>query len=384
MKNKILNPIALTAFFLLLTSFLCCSGKGDATTATGKASEGKGSIKTGEAVVNESAERPSYMIGKISSDTLILTVGSSPVYWPEFLFWLKYIQKYYRSYHNIDRITDWSVEQNGMDLKNFFLSTAVGYACKDRAIEAKAEEIGIELSCHDLEEINKQRQDNIKIYGSELEYIRIVSSMYVTEDVFKYLTKIDYLGNYMFEHIYGKKGEKCNDKAVSAYVKEQGLMCAKYIFLSKTDPAGNDVGTEKRAENLLLLKDILGRLDSSDNPPALFDEMMIQYGEDRAMLNYPDGRLFVSDAMGQEFESAYLKLGENKYSDIVQADKGLYIILRTPIFPDMTVDSSGNTLRYHTAYDHLFKNQVEEWSSEIKVKYEDAYYTIDVEGIQDY
>jgi hypothetical protein len=87
--------------------------------------------------------------------------------------------------------------------------------------------------------------------------------------------------------------------------------------------------------------------------------------------------------MEQEFESAYLKLEEDKYSRIVKTGKGYYIILRKPIFPDMTADSSGNTLRYRTAYDHLFKNQIEDMSAKIDVKYEEVYYRIDPEKLQD-
>ena len=52
-----------------------------------------------------------------------------------------------------------------------------------------------------------------------------------------------------------------------------------------------------------------------------------------------------------------------------------------PIFPDMATDSSGKTLRYWTAYEYLFKNQVEAWSTKMKIKYEDAYYKINVERL---
>jgi len=37
-----------------------------------------------------------------------------------------------------------------------------------------------------------------------------------------------------------------------------------------------------------------------------------------------------------------------------------------------------------TAYEHLFKSQVEAWSAKMNVKYEDAYYSINVEGVLDY
>jgi hypothetical protein len=322
----------------------------------------------------------SYEKGELSGKTLILTVGSTPVYWPEFHFWLNYIKKHYKKYHNLDEITDWSVEQNGMSLSEFFLSCAVGYACKDRAIEAKAKELGIKLSEDDLAEIEKKRESNIKIY-SKSEYLRIVARMYVSEEVFNYLTKIDYLGKYLFESFYGANGEKCSDEDVSAYVKEKGIMCAKYIFLSNTDSDGNELSAEKRAKNYKLLENILGRLGANDAPPTLFDALMNEYGEDTTVSNYPDGRLFVSGSMGKEFESAYLKLKENEYSGIVKTDHGYYVILRKPIFPDMT--AAGNTLRYWTAYEYLFKNQIDDWYAKMKIKYEDAYYKIDVKELPD-
>jgi hypothetical protein len=330
----------------------------------------------------ESAERRSKSEGGMSSKTLILTVGSSPVYWPEFHFWLNFIQKYYKSYHNIDKITDWSVKQNGMSLKEFFLSNAAAYACKDRAIEAKARELGIELSVRDLAEIEKRRNDNINIYGSEQEYIRIVSSMYISEDVFNYLTRIDYLGNNLFEKLYGAKGEKCSDKDISDYVKEQGLMCSKYIFLADADTSEKETNAEQLNGNYRLLEDILARLDKSADPIALFNTLMKEYNQDSSISDYPDGCLFVPGAMEQEFESAYLKLEENKYSRIVKTLKGCYIILRKTISPDMTVDLSGNTLRYRIAYDNLFRKQIETLSEKMEVKYEDAYYSIDPEKLQ--
>ena len=370
-----------TVLCALLMVFLSCSGcNSDASTSPGENINSGLSMKAAESGNIGSVNKASYEERRPSAATLILTVDSTPVYWPEFHFWLNYIVKYYKKAYGYDEITDWNVEQNGMPLSEFFLSCAVGYARKDRAIEAKAEELGIRLSEDDLAEIEERRKDNIKIYGSEMEYRRIVSSMYMSEDVFNYLTKIDYLGDYLFEYLYGAKGEKCSDKDISSYIEKEGYMCAKYIFLSNTDSDGNELTAEKREKNYKLLEDILVQLDSSDNPLALFVTHMNKYGEDKKVLNYPDGRLFVPGVMGKEFEKAYLELDKNEYSGIVKTDKGYYIILRMPFFPSMTADSAGNTLRYWVAYE-LFKNHVENCSEEMKIEYKDAYYEIDVEGL---
>jgi hypothetical protein len=157
----------------------------------------------------------SYDREALGAHTEIVTIGSSAVTWPEFYFWLRFIEKHYRKVHRIDAITDWSVQQNGMPLKAFFLSSAVGYACKERAIEAKALELGVGLSADDRRKIEQTREKNIKIYGRS-EYLRMIMRMYVSEEVFAYLTRMDRLGMRLFAHLYGENGETCPEKNVSA------------------------------------------------------------------------------------------------------------------------------------------------------------------------
>jgi len=333
-----------------------------------------------ENMKNDQDISPQVPGATLTAKTVILTVDGDPVYWPEFHFWLKYIGKYYKAAMGVEEITDWDTEQNGMQLRDFFLTTAVGYACKDRAIEARARKLDVDLTEKDLAEIEERRTSNIKIYGSAMEYRRIVSSMYISEDVFNYLTKIDYLGNHLFEHLFGDNGEKFSDSEISSYIRDGGFMCAKYIFRSNLDSDGNPLGAEKRLENESILKDILARLDASEQPLPLFTELMNEFGQDKKLARYPHGWLFASGGKGEIFEAACLKLKENEYSDIVTADDGCYIILRMPIFPAMTADATGNTLRYRAAYE-TFKKQVEAWSAKMEVEYRDQYYNIDVEEI---
>jgi hypothetical protein len=383
--KKNINTVSLCSIICAL--LLAVSGWGESRLASASRSgnsAGTGTTKTVEATKAAPTPKTSPGSNEFSTDTLILTVDSSPVRWPEFLFWLRYIEKYYVKYHNLDKITDWSAKQNGLSLKEFFLSTAVGYASKDRAIETIAKELGIGLTADDLAEIQKQKENNLRIYGSRSEYLIIVNRMYVSEQVFDYLTKIDYISKHLFKHLYGANGEKCTNEDISAFVKKKSFMCAKYIFLSNTDAGGNALRAEKRAENYKLLENVLAQLNASKTPLTLFDTLITKHSNEGALLNYPDGRLIESGGIGEEFERAYWQLEEKKYSGIVKAGNGNYIILRLPIFPDMTADSAGDSLRYVTAYEHLFKNQVEAWSAKAKVKYEDAYYKINVAGVLDY
>jgi hypothetical protein len=380
MENRHRINWSLTLFYLAVLLLFGCGEQNSSSTAS-RADTPEKQIATA-AINTVPAEDPASGKEKaLTFDTQILTVGETPVYLPEFLFWLKYISSYYKTSNSLEKITDWSVKQNGMSLSEFFLTTAVGYAAKDRAIEAKAKELGIALSPENLAEIQKKREDNIKIYGSELEYLRIVASMYVSEDVFTYLSKIDYLGNYLFCTLYGEKGEKCTDQEVSNFIRKEGYLNAKYIFLSNTDADGKALSSEKVTENHKRMEDILAQLKESSTPLPLFDTLMNEVGEDADVKSHPDGLLFISGALGEEFQTAFSKLKENEYSGVVTAPKGFYLILKMPITPDMAADSSGGTLRYHTAYDYLFKNQVEAWGKEIKVAYEKGYDSLIVENL---
>jgi hypothetical protein len=378
--KKLIHSLVILSTLILALS--ACSGERADTTPLPDSESKAVAVGTSSAPVTTSGnEELSHATGTApTATTVILTVNDQPVYWPEFHFWVNFIGKYYKAAVGVDEITDWDKDQNGMPLRDFFLTTAVGYACKDRAIEAKARELEIGLTEDDLSEIEKQRTDNIKIYGSVSEYRRIVSSMYMSEDVFNYVTRLDYLGRYLFKHFYGANGEKFSDEDVSEYIRENGFICAKYIFLSGLDADGNPLDAGKQSENETLLKDLLGRIDASDAPLTLFTELMNEYGQDRTLAQYPHGRLFITGGKGEAFETACRKLKVNEYSDVVSADDGSYIILRTPIFPAMTADSSGNTLRYLAAYE-TFKSQVENWSTQMSVEYHPAYYEMDVEGL---
>lgn len=316
-----------------------------------------------------------------NAKTLILTIDGAPVYWPEFRFWLNFIKKYYKKHHHLKVVTDWDARQNGMRLGDFYRTTAVGYACKDRAIAAKAGELGIALSENDLAQIEKERAAKIRIYGSRSQYLRIVRRMYVSEEVFDYLTRIDILSRHLFAYYYGPRGEKCSDKAVWQYVAQKGLMCSKYIFLSNFDAHGNALKAPALAENDKRLRYMLNRLDARNDSRDDFDVLINTYGQDPQILRYPYGRLLASGRMDPEFDRAYSTLNVYEHSGIVRSARGSYIILRMPIFPDMTADAAGNSLRYRTAFDFLFRKQIEAWCAQKTIGYHDAYKRIEVEKL---
>lgn len=313
--------------------------------------------------------------------TVILTVGGDEVYWPEFLYWLRFIAGYYKQQNGLEAITDWTAQANGRPLKEFLLSSAVDYAGRHHALQAKAAEMGIALSEADKQEMAKSRAENVAVYGSESEYQRIVRRTYVTEDVLDYLLTIGYLSDEVFTALYGAKSEKCTDAQVSAYIADKGLMCARYILLSSTGSGGAQLSDTEKAGDRALLESLIEQLRASGDPVALIAELVLQYNEDPDAVGYTDGVLFTAAQMPPEFVTAYDALADNQSSGVVETGRGLYLIMKTPIGPDMIADQAGNTLRYRAAYESLFQKQVNDWYAAMKLEFTDAYDSIDLEKL---
>lgn len=302
-----------------------------------------------------------------AEQTLILSVDGSPVYEAEFRFWFNYATRYYAGAHHMQEITNWSTTEEGMPLRDYLLKVATQYVCNDRALIAKANALGIELTDAEAQAMQAARTDNIKIYGSESEYRRIVESMYGSETVFDHLTQIKYLSERVFTAVYGLNGEQCDADCVAGYIEQQKFMAANYIFLS----AAND---KQRAQNRRRLTAMLKQLAASDDPQTLFVTLMESHSQDTSLANYPDGRLFAAGTQSDEFERAYLKLAVDQHSGVVSTKQGDYLIMRLPIFADMVADEAGHSLHYWVAHEVLFKNLIGDECARLSIVYQDGYF----------
>ena len=315
---------------------------------------------------------------KYSSETAMVKIDSDTVYWPEFRFWLNYISRFYKQTHQLKQIDNWNSVENGQPLTQFMLSSAINYACNDRAIEQLSSQYGIALSSEDIAEIDQQKTDTIKTYGSKFEYLRIVTRMYYAESVYDYLTRIDYLSRYLFARLYGRNGSRVTDKQIDDYVQNRQYRRAKYIFLGNTEIGGQARTEQQRQHNFDQLLTLRKQLDAADDPVTLFNQLVQQYSEDVDSISYPDGHLFLPGAMPAAFETAYEQLNNNEYSNVVRSDNGDYLILRLPITADIAVNGTQKSLRYWTAYDYLFKNRITTECRKMAIQPLQAYQTLDL------
>lgn len=114
---------------------------------------------------------------------------------------------------------------------------------------------------------------------------------------------------------------------------------AKHILLLTVDMDGTptvqdgayvypSLDEETIAEKKALADDLLSQLRSSDDPEALFDELMNEYSEDTGLESNPDGYTTTVGQMVPAFEETALSLEFGEISDVVESSYGYHIILR--------------------------------------------------------
>ena len=94
-----------------------------------------------------------------NEDTLILTVEGSPVYWPEFTYWLNYSLQYCG--FTPGRAIDWDMPYGaGTTLKEYILEDAVSAVALYRMIDRNAELMDAGITDSDKENIAALMKQN--------------------------------------------------------------------------------------------------------------------------------------------------------------------------------------------------------------------------------
>jgi hypothetical protein len=305
----------------------------------------------------------------------VMHIGGQPVSWAEFYFWLQHVSRHYKTQHGLSQITDWQTPQSGLPLADFFLQTAETLARQNRAVQTQAQALGLRVSEAEEQALQARHQANIKIYGT-LEYRRILTRMYGSQEVFDALSRTDILGQRLFSLLYGSKGEKCDEACVADYVAREKLHYVKYIFVATQDAKGQPLPPTQQGEKLSLMRALQARLSAATDATPLLNAAIAQHGEDEAMLQDPEGRLVATGIFGPEFDAAYANLPEGGLSAVVPSQRGYYLLQRLPVTGD--AQAGGQTLRYWAAYNGLFKPQVARWAAALPVVHAPVYGLVDV------
>lgn len=302
--------------------------------------------------------------GAYAPDTLVATADGTPVYWNEFSYWLAYIGSQIASPDENGAIDWYAAEGSEEPLGETLLRNVHDSILQYHILEGMAAEKGIEFGEEGEEYVESMIQEAITSIageeGTEEELLDYLKSYYLDMDVLRYQGKIQYLYTKLFEELFGADGEKVSDEDIAEYVEENGLMLAKHILYSVTDETGAELDDAAKAEKKAAAESAVQQLRAITDNEALvtkFDELMNAESEDPGLAYYPDGYVFGSGEMMQEFEDGAKALEAFEVSDVVETAAGYHVILRLPLTGDVNVgaDNEGNdiSLRYQVAMEQF-------------------------------
>ncbi len=320
-------------------------------------------------------------------DTVMLTVNGDDVLWSEYFYWL------YNSVWAIESGAgadiDWDSEYTGgMSFREVAYADAMDYVKLYHGVEAGAKELNVTIDEEDEASMAEAMEADIEYYssGDEAAFWEYLEGIYISKDLYNYMNKANILYQKTYEAMYGERGEKCPDEDVKAEAENEGYMQAKHILLKTVDDEGNSLSDEEIAGKKEQAEQILGMLEASDDPEALFDELIETYGEDEGQADFPNGYLFAPGDMVESFENAVLELSDHEYSGVVESSFGYHIILRLPIdldsVPMAYYSTYGGeyTLRYYMAWE-IFDSVLNGWEDNLEIKYSEAYENMDLSSI---
>ena len=384
-----------TAAILLSAVLLCAvTGCGDSGTNIPSAppaqTDGLNPSPEAESPSAEGGDTASPNKDAVAASTLMMTVDGDAVTWDDYYPWLIYSKVSFEESYG--EIMDYSADIGaGITYSDYILDNASGALRYYRGIEKNAAAEGISLTDEDREKLTESIEQGAASFESEEEYARHMDKSYGGLEHYEYMLTVSMLYSKCFAEKYGETGEKLSDEDVLEYSADDGYMMAKHILLRTVDDSNAPVSDEEKAEKRSQMESMLTKLKACPDTEAvgaMFDELMNEHSEDTGLEAFPDGYLFQTGEMVEEFEKAAAALGENEFSDIVETKFGYHIVLRMPInldtipmaYQQYTQYGLPYTLRYITA-DNMFSEIVSGWSENVTVVTEEKFELLDLSEI---
>ncbi len=359
--NRLYKMGAITlAMTLALSALAGCSSSVEETTTTETetTTTTTTTTETTQGTTELSADMDVYAItdpflltAGIPGDTVIATAGDVEITAEEFLYQVSYLADSYLSSYSYYGITSisWDLDMgDGTTLGDALMVDAIESAVLYSVMDDIAAEQGIYLSTDEQAAVDSLTADLAAAIGSEEAAMLTYIYTPITPEYYEVVYSSGYLGNAMVDSMLADGGElDLSDEELIAYAEEElGIYGAKHILFMTVDYyTGSYLSDEEVAAKLAQAEDVLAQLEVSDDPIALFDELMNEYSDDgrdetTGELYYPDGYNATPGYMVTSFEDTALALEVGEISGIVESEYGYHIILRTDLHVDDSLVSS--------------------------------------------
>lgn len=324
------------------------------------------------------------------SDKQVATINDTPVYWNEYAYDLANIASQVASYSGTDSM-DWSAvydEESGKTYGELLQESAIQSLLQYHVIESKAAENDIEFGeegeAYVADLIQQTKVGMVGEEATDEEFAEaLLSQYYIDSDVMNYQIKIQYFYEQLFNKLFGENGDKLSDEDIASFIEDSGYLNAKHILWKTTDDEGNDLSDADKQAQLQKAQAAAAELKGISDQEALvarFDEIMNEQSEDPGLAAYPNGYVFTSGEMYEEFENGTAALDFYEVSDVVTTGAGYHVILRLPLDADTVIDQDADgsdmTVRKAAAFE-AFSDLADGWVEDADIQWESGFDSLD-------
>lgn len=360
MKKLIIGLLLVCVLVALAVTFTTPKIPAPATTPVDASAQAEPAAAEEAAVVEEvtaedaaaeaaeaTAEKLDYeaMLASHDPDEVVMVTEGYEVTWKEFSYWAELIGEECEYYIEMYKLYGYDAKWSDFDAGN--VESVVEQLKAERAVELLAEEYGVTLTEEELATSEEEFLAAVESQFGEAteeninEYLAVRN---LTRELMDRYNRVSLLYPKLFAEIYGENGEKATDEDTLAYIEEQGYLNANHILFMTIDASTyEDLDDATKAEKEAKAKEIAAELQAITDREELlarFAELKQELDEDSGKVSNPDGYLFTSGQMVEEFENGTLALEPYQVSDPILSTYGYHVILRLPVEPDtvMSVD----------------------------------------------
>lgn len=363
----------------------CSKGKnpsGDASGSGGASSSGSAASEV-EPMDLTGVTDPYLATAGLAGDTVVATIGDYEVTADSLLYWLNYNISYTLQQYSMYGLTEipWDSDANGVTTEQSMLYTSLQLAAYYRLLPELGAKEGLSVPQETVDGLNADQKSIEDQLGSAELAEHYFWTQMMTAPLYQKMYLAGEMNGLLQDKLFGEdSGNYPTDAEVLAYAQDDmGYYRAKHILLLTKDttqqvtkedgttgyaPLDDATVAEKKAK----ADDLLAQLRASDDPVALFDQLMKENSEDTGLAANPDGYTTTKGQMVPEFEAAALALKDGEISDVVESDYGYHIILRLPL--DLA------SFRSAMVADKM-EEKSNQWLEEYGIQTNDAYLQID-------
>lgn len=290
----------------------------------------------------------------MKEDGAFLTVGDQAVSYDEFRYYFLHVkaslEQSASSAASGSEASSASTGATNLDLPSILTQTEEAIQ-RNYALNFWSKEQGVEMTEDDQSVVDQYISLQETQMGGETAFTEALKSIYSTPDLFRAMMEDSYLKDKTINEWFLKN--YADQVVEEMQTADPGYVRVKHILVQFEDSTeGADHSTEKAEAQEALNKALAGED---------FDSLIEQYNDDPGMITNPDGYIFTTGEMVQEFEDAAFALAENTIStELVETSYGYHIIQRLPINYDVVRESAMNY-----ASEELISEANEKLSSEL-------------------